>query len=173
MTPLRLSASQWLFVYPSEYGRKDGRCGSARRDSRAARYIAQDPRAADRRRVPAQRNAVSPLSVAASRMPLQVVDGVGLCIGPERAHPVASALEIPGGRWPSGTADGCARRTGLIRAQEARRQILVATDVFGPLWVFAHGPGTSGCCRSQVGNSQIFGLNSCRHPVVQCRQTVI
>lgn len=51
------------------------------------------PQAAD-----AQRNAVSSLSLAASWMPLRVVDEVVLCIGPERAHPVASALAIPGVR---------------------------------------------------------------------------
>ena len=99
----------------------------------------------------------------------RVVIGIGL----ERADPVASARTIPGGSQPPGTADWCARRTALIRAREARRQILVAPDVFGPLWVFAHRSGTSGCCRSQVGDGQIFGRDSFRHPVVQYRQTVI
>ena len=68
-------------------------------------YIAQDLRAADRRKAPMQRNAVSPISVAANWMPLPVVDGVVICIGLERAHPAASALTIPGERQPPGTAD--------------------------------------------------------------------
>jgi len=69
------------------------------------RYIAQAPRATDRRKVPVQRNAVSPLSVAVSRMPLQVVEGLVICIGLERARPMASALKTPGGTRPPGTAD--------------------------------------------------------------------
>ena len=101
------------------------------------------------------------------------VTRVVICIGLKHANPVASARTIPGGSQLPGTADCRALRTGLIRAREARRQILVAPDVFGPPRVFADWPRASDCRRSEVGDSQIFGFDAFRHPVVQCRQTVI